>query len=66
LRALLVDALQGGALRVPELPADRPLPSPGRLGELAEQYVEQALHYLERNALLEADAGHAKNPPREL
>ncbi len=63
LRALLVDALRGGALRVPELPAD---PSPGRLAELAEEYVEQALHHLERNALLEADAGHAKNSPREL
>ena len=56
LRARLVEALQAGALRVPELAADQPLPSPERLREVAEQYVEQTLHHLERNALLEADA----------
>ena len=66
LRALLVDALQGGALRVPELPADHRFRPLGVWAELAEQYVEQALHHLERNALLEADAGHAKNLAREL
>ena len=60
------EALQAGAVRVPELPADQPLPSPERLREVAEQYVEQALHHLERNALLEADADDGNKPSSEL
>ena len=62
LRARLVEAFQTGALRVPELPADQPPPSPERLAEVAEHTVEQILHHLERNALLEAETGPDDQP----
>jgi SAM-dependent methyltransferase len=70
LRARLADALQSGAVRVPELPADRPPPSRERLGAIIEQYLDQILRHLERHAVLEpgpawaGTAGQlvAKNP----
>jgi PKMT, C-terminal winged helix domain len=64
--ARLVEALMAGALRVQEFPADQALPSPDRLREVAEQYVEQVLHHLERNALLEAGAGDANQTTGEM
>ena len=62
LRARTGMVFQEGALRVPELPADQPPPSPERLAEVAKQYVEQILHHLERNALLEAETGPDNQP----
>jgi hypothetical protein len=62
LRALLIEALRGGVLRVPEIPADQPPPSRQRLSEVAGQYVEQTLDHLERNALLETAVGSGDQP----
>ncbi len=55
LRARLADALQSGAVRIPELPADQPPPSQERLAGIVDQYLEQTLRHLERRALLEPD-----------
>lgn len=54
--ALLTSALTGGAFEVPELPAGQPHPPAARLNAVAEQHVEQTLHYCARNALLEPSA----------
>lgn len=57
LRALLVAALQSGAVQVPELPAGQPLPSHERLSAMIEIHFENALQYLARHALLELNMG---------
>jgi hypothetical protein len=59
----LADALQSGAVRVPELPTDQPPPSQERLAGIVEQYLDQTLRHLERRALLEPDS--ARRDPSE-
>jgi hypothetical protein len=59
-------ALQSGAVRVPELPADKPPPSQERLDSVAEQYVERTLRYLARHALLEPDTAQGDRPDKKL
>ena len=56
LRERIAAALRQGTLEVAELPAGPPPPAEGRIGEVAELYLVQALGFLERNALLEPDA----------
>ncbi len=55
LRTRLAAALRSGLLKIPELPAGRPLPSDERLAAIVERHVERALGYLERHALLQPD-----------
>jgi hypothetical protein len=62
LRVRFTAALQSGAVRVPELPADKPPPPQERLNSVAEQYVERTLRYLERHALLEPDTAQGDRP----
>jgi methyltransferase-like protein len=54
--ACLAEALQTGAVAVPELPPGQPSPPDDRLDGLAERYFTDILDYLERNALLEPAA----------
>ena len=56
LRERIAAALRQGTLEMAELPAGQPPPAEGRIGEVAELYLVQALGFLERNALLEPDA----------
>jgi SAM-dependent methyltransferase len=66
LRARLADALQSGAVQVPELPTDQPPPSQERLDAIAEQCLEQTLRHLERHALLEPDCAQNDTPVYNL
>ena len=55
LRARLTDAIQRGAVLVPELATDQPSLSEEEFGAVVEHYVEQTLRHLARRALLEPD-----------
>jgi SAM-dependent methyltransferase len=55
LRQRLMDALQRGVVRVPELPASQFPPTLEHLGAIAGQHLEQTLHYLARQGLLEPE-----------
>jgi SAM-dependent methyltransferase len=66
LLACLADALQSGAVRVPELPPDQPPPSPERLGAIVELYLDQILRHLERHALLEPGPASARTASQSV
>jgi predicted O-methyltransferase YrrM len=52
LRAALADALQSGGVPMPEPPTGQDVSAPGSLDVVAEQYLDQTLGYLSRQALL--------------
>ena len=62
LRARLADALQRRTVSVPELAADQPPLSEEGFDAVAEQYVEQTLRHLARQALLEPDRAEGDLP----
>jgi SAM-dependent methyltransferase len=55
LREWLVAALRGGSIQMPDLPSANGPPSPEQFAATAEDYLEQALSYLARQALLEPE-----------
>ena len=65
LRARLTAALEDGTIEVPELATDQ-RPSRERTQELAGEYIDRTLRYLERQGLLEADSGAGEPPAKPL